>query len=45
MTRDDGTGPSGKGPKSTNKGMPTPKKDGSGCCTGCPKGGCSTSKK
>lgn len=30
MPRGDGTGPDGKGPKSTNKGYPTPKRDGSG---------------
>ena len=30
MPRKDGTGPDGKGPKKTNKGIPTPKKDGSG---------------
>jgi len=30
MPRGDGTGPDGKGPKKTNKGMPTPKRDGSG---------------
>ncbi len=30
MPRGDGTGPDGKGPKNVNKGMPTPRKDGSG---------------
>ena len=30
MPRKDGTGPDGKGPKKTNKGKPSPKKDGSG---------------
>ena len=30
MPRRDGTGPDGKGPKKTNKGWPTPKRDGSG---------------
>jgi len=38
MPRGDGTGPDGKGPKSVNKGMPTPKRDGSGqgCGNRCP---------
>ena len=30
MPRKDGTGPDGKGPKKTNKGDPSPKRDGSG---------------
>lgn len=29
MPRGDGTGPDGKGPKSTNKGWPEPRRDGS----------------
>jgi len=45
MPRGDGTGPDGKGPKTTSKGMPTPKKDGSGCGGCCKKGSCTTPKK
>ena len=30
MPRKDGTGPDGKGPKKINKGIPTPKRTGSG---------------
>jgi len=28
MPKKDGTGPGGKGPKKTNRGVPTPRKDG-----------------
>ena len=46
MPRGDGTGPDGNGPKKVSKGMPTPKKDGSGCGKGgCKRGGCSTPTK
>lgn len=30
MPRKDGTGPDGNGPKRTNKGIPTPKRNGRG---------------
>jgi hypothetical protein len=35
MPKNDGTGPDGNGPKQINKGLPTPKKDGSGNKNGC----------
>lgn len=38
MPRKDGTGPSGNGPKKTNKGKPSPKRDGRGGGDGRKKG-------
>lgn len=38
MPNNDGTGPDGKGPKKTNKGLPERKRDGSGKRTGRGKG-------
>ena len=38
MPRKDGTGPDGKGPKKVNKGIPTPKRNGSGGGQGMGKG-------
>lgn len=34
MPRKDGTGPDGKGPKKLNKGVPTPRRDGTGVRNG-----------